>query len=79
MEEVILLVGSCLYTIAGIVLVASEKFADLFLSKTSFGRRWMWFYGEQKAKVRLRYVAGPIVVICGILWVVVSVFLISYN
>jgi len=79
MEEVILLVGSCLYTIAGIALVVSDKFANLFLNKTSFGRRWMWFYGEQRAVVRLRYIAGPIVVTSGILWIALSVFLISHN
>ena len=69
MEEktIILLVMSCVFSIAGIALIVSQGLADWVLRKTRIGQRLLRFHGEHSAEVTLRFVIGPMFVLTSIL------------
>jgi hypothetical protein len=72
-KTIAMIVMACILGLVGIALMASQGMADWGL-RTRRGQRWVRWFGERKASIILRFVAGPFILLMAAvgIWAAIS-------
>lgn len=62
-EAIGMIVMGGVFTALGVILLSSYGFASWGISNTRAGQRWERWFGEERAILILRFVAGPLLIL----------------
>jgi hypothetical protein len=72
-EQIGMLVCGCVFALAGVSMIASQRLIEWSLT-TRRGERWVRWFGEQRGAFILRFIVGPLILVisCVFIWALLT-------